>query len=967
MGDKIRKGIVSAALFVIALLPSAAQEKSEQTDSLVRLMKGKSIELIELDGRSYRKAVESTFLHNGTYLISDTALWDVDAKVINAWGHVQVIQDETILTSENLDYYVDENLARFRGTLVQLENKRRNTLRTRNLDYNTKDSTATFTMGAAMRDEDGQLIESIEGSYDSKREEFKFWTKVNMFTDSVFVRTVALKYESATNRASFLTPIDFWRDGYMLSANGGWYDRGRELFFFTDKVHAMSETQEAWSDSLYFWRGPNDVTMMGNAQVKDTTRNVTAMAGVIEYRDSISKLTLRRDAAVALRTEEEKGKADTLYFGADSLIYRTYYKCDLPENIMKEAEDRLKDMFVDPVLEYRRKAAAAAAEAAQKAKDAAMEKLAKVARKQDGNAPGDSRKGPKEEGKPEAGDVAAGETVPSTAEAAAQTAEPADSLVEIAASIDSPTDSLALDTQLDSLGVEVPSDALAASRDSLVTPQDSLVSPSDSLAASSDSLAVPRDSLAASADSLASPADSLGAQTDSLAVQEPKDSTKVGFAWGLGNVRVFRKDMQVRCDSLAFCDLDSLARFYKEPVVWNDRNRQYSSDSLFVLVKNQRMDRASLLSNAFIITQEDSLCFDQIKGAEVMAYFDSTTALRRFDALGGANAMFYLKENDALATVNKVECKMMSATLKGGEVERVFYFEQPHNDAYPVVQLPDLERKMKGFNWTPERRPSGPKDITSYVIRDSERSSYKRRPHATFEQAALYFPGYLDRIYREIQIRDSLSRIPRPVGTPADTASVTDSLRLPSVVSDSVKVVSDSLGTFPVADADSTAGAPAADSVAVGEPEAHTPEQIRAEKQAKREELRKLRIARRDARWAELDARDAAKAEAKKQKALDRQREKTKRALLKQRKQEAADAVKLEKYIEFYKKQKAREDARKQESESSRERTSGTEGGGEVPPSDESGAETAGGDGVLRHDGTVDDNPVLSGGSLPWA
>ena len=34
-----------------------------------------------------------------------------------------------------------------------------------------------------------------------------------------------------------------------------------------------------------------------------------------------------------------------------------------------------------------------------------------------------------------------------------------------------------------------------------------------------------------------------------------------------------------------------------------------------------------------------------------MAYFDTTRTLRRFDALGGATALFFLTENDALATV----------------------------------------------------------------------------------------------------------------------------------------------------------------------------------------------------------------------------------------------------------------------------------------------------------------------------
>lgn len=945
MGDKIRKGITALAVFLLAAAAASAQQNTEQTDSLVRLMKGKSIELIELDGQSFRKAIDATFLHNGTYLISDTALWNVEEKTIHAWGHVQVMQDETKLTSEILDYNVDENLAKFRGTLVQLENKQKNILRTRFLDYNTKDSIAVFSKGGAMRDEDGQLIESENGSYDSAKKKFEFWKDVNMFTDSIFVRTVEMYYESDRNVAHFPMPIDFWRDGYMLSADTGWYDRGSELFFFTGRVHGLSEAQESWCDSLYYTRGINDVLMLGDVQVKDSTRNVTAMADNVHIIDSLKTIILRENAAVALRTEEEGGKVDTLYVGADTLMFRQYFKCDLPEAVIKDAATRIKDIQTDAVTEYRRKAAKEAAEAAEKAKKEAKEGLAKVAAPKTGQSSDDS--GEDSQG-------GNGEDAPFGAASA-------------------PQDTLT-----------APGDSLLSSGGEL-SASDSLSAPPDSLRAPADSISAPVDSLQTPADSITAPTDSLSAAADSLAGLPPRDSTKVGFAWGVRNVRIFRKDIQVCCDSMVFCELDSLARFYVDPVVWNDGNRQYTSDSLFVLVKDNRMDRASLMSNAFIITQEDSLCFDQIKSAEVLAYFDTTAALRRFDALGGANAIFYLQENEAFSTVNKVESKMLSAVFKNGDIDRVFYFESPHNDAYPIVQLPETERRMKGFNWMPEKRPSGPGEITSLKIKDSERSAFRRRPVARFVQSDVYFPGYIQQIYREIEVRDSLSRIKRPENEVQDSLSITPVSDSPGVGapvpgasiagSDTNALAGGPSGTssdVPQVTADEaadTAGMPAvtapeasADTV----PTALTAEQIRAGKKAMREEARKLRVAKRDARWAEQDAKDAAKAEAKRQKALEKQRKKTLRAVIAKRKQDAADEAKLQKYIRMYEKRKAKEDARKQESESSRKRASGTQAGGEVPPPDGSGPEAPGSDTLLRDNGIVDDNPVLSGSGVPW-
>ena len=165
---------------------------------------------------------------------------------------------------------------------------------------------------------------------------------------------------------------------------------------------------------------------------------------------------------------------------------------------------------------------------------------------------------------------------------------------------------------------------------------------------------------------------------------------------------MFRRNMQMSADSLIYTDLDSLVRLYQDPIFFNEGNRQYASDSIYMVIKNKQMEKAHLLSNAFITIQEDPVSYDQIRGTEMVAYFDSTSALTRFDALGGASTIFYLEEQGALATVNKVDSKMIYATFKDGDLERIYYYENPKNDGYPSVQMPEDERTLKGFRWEPE-------------------------------------------------------------------------------------------------------------------------------------------------------------------------------------------------------------------------------------------------------------------------
>lgn len=931
-------------------------QNTEQKDSLVRLLGCDELQQVEEYGQSYRKALgHARFEHNSTLLICDTALWNVNQNVINAFGNVQIIQNNTVLSSESLDYLIDQNLAQFRGALVQLRDKDGNTLRTTDLDYNTKDSVAVFRNGGALRDKDGQIIESDDGHYYSKLKTFSFTNNVNMYTDSIFVKTDDLDYNTGTNVATFGTGTNAWRDNNMLSSQAGFYERTLEKFTFFRNVHILTENQEAWADTLVYYRVPNNVEMFGHVELLDTTRNVAAVAGYVQYIDSLSFIKLTREPAV-IAISEQGEKRDTAYIGADTLILRSIPKCDVDSSEISNSASRLKEINVDPVTEYRRKAYEAAKAAAEEAR--------KKREEEDPNAAGASDRGAstvkpggKPTGKPagKATGTATGKTARTTAgktgdnsggKAISKSGKlsgdamigdpvtkgrqglpaPWDDVIEYAPPRFQLPDTMK--TSPDT--VRVPSDSLAAKTLSAVTEPVSVTEPAEvTNPQSPDSLTVPTDSLTV-------PGDSLHVPTDSLSLA-PKDSTKISFIYGIRNVKVFRNDMQVACDSLAYTDLDSLIRLYENPIVWNEIKRQYSADSITVIVKNRSIDRASLMSNAFIIVQEDTLSYDQIRGTEMMAYFDSTGALRRFDSMGGASGVFYIEENGSLATVNKFESKMLTATLKDGNIQDLNYFDAVKTDAYPVVQMKKDEKILKGFDWQPDKRPKGPEDITPYKPRKSQRKVYENVPRAEFAQTDIYFPGHMNSVYKMLARQDSLKRVRNAerrrleAERKAEAARIADSLRIVAAadslaladslaradslalrdslasrdslarqdslaVKDSL-VVSDSLS---VSKADSLANDPSAIKKA---------EQER--KKAEREKARKDRQAAKEARWAELDARDAAKAKAKEEKALKKKRQRTLKTLKAMEKRRAKEERMLERYKARYEKQKARKAARK--------------------------------------------------------
>ena len=842
------RGRIIFSVILILLSCSLFAQRNERRDSLVRLLGCDKLQQVDEDGESFRKALGHVrFEHNATLLLCDTALWNVNQNVIKAIGHVKIIQNRTVLSSDKLDYLIDDNLAQFRGTLVQLQDKDKNTLRTRYLDYNTKVSVATFVRGGAFKDKDGQLIESTEGTYDSKIKTFNFYGNVNMFTDSVFVKTRSLDFNTETSVAVFTNNTHAWRDNNMLSSDSGWYDRKVEVFTFTSNVHILTETQEAWSDSLVYNRLTENAEMFGNVELLDTTRKVAAVAGYMQYIDSLQFIRMTRDPAVIAVSEEKAGR-DTVYIGGDELIYWTVPKCDVPENELSSAEKRLKDINIDPITEYRRKAA----EEAKAAAEAALQKLLE----EDPNA--------------------------------------AAAMGRASGGKDKPFLPAAFEMENEVPLLQIP--------DSLAT-------------AAPDSLAA---------------ADSLSNQL--------KDTTRIGFLQCLRNVKVFKKDMQVACDSLVYNDLDSLVRLYKSPIVWNETSRQYSSDSISVVIKNRSLEKASLMSNAFIAFQEDSLFFDQIKGTEMMAYFDSTGGLSRFDSMGGSSGVFFLEENGSLATVNKFEAKMLTATFKDGNLYDLNYFEDVKSDAYPVVQLRKDERVLKGFQWQPEKRPKGPEDVTSYVPRETERDKYMKIQRPVFKYTDEYFPGYIEQLDKDLKTAQQKKRerqAERKRQEEEQKALEAMQASLEADNKESEDIGDEAAPSAPAAPKDTTVtplsenadtlvlGAEQIDSLLNGQsiealkakiptdPKAELKAKQKAEreaKQAEKEKARQERISRKEAKWAALDAKDAEKAAKKAAKQQEKQRIKMEKMLKARAKREAKEQKILEGYKAKFEKQKARKE-----------------------------------------------------------
>lgn len=262
----------------------------------------------------------------------------------------------------------------------------------------------------------------------------------------------------------------------------------------------------------------------------------------------------------------------------------------------------------------------------------------------------------------------------------------------------------------------------AAAKDSLKIPGDIKITPDSTLV-------IPPDDSASQFAAVAPAADTSATATD---------TTTVRFALAYNKVRIFRGDMQALADSLTFNSIDSVARMYRDPVMWNEGS-QFTSDSIQFVLSGNKLTKAELSSSAYYISKEDSLYYNQIKSTDMIGFFRENK-LHRFDALGGASLLFFLAEDSVITTMNQKECKFLTAAIDSGKLQRVKYFDNIKSDIYPIVKLEKGKDKLKGFRWRGDERPVTRRDVCNRDIVTTERDSVVLIVKPLFPNTKRFFP-----------------------------------------------------------------------------------------------------------------------------------------------------------------------------------------------------------------------------------
>lgn len=273
---EIRKMLL---LFVVLLVPPLLQSQETQTKKAGK----KKIELIYADidyimqdpvtGKDWHRFVGKVHLkHNEIIMWCDSAHYLPDINQVTAYSKIHIEQGDTLdLFGDYLFYDGKSEMANVKEN-VELIDKETH-LYTDAIDYDVKGRIAKYNTRGRITNADNTLT-SIIGVYYVSDNLFHFKDSVKIVNPEYVMTADTMDYNTKTETSYFTGPTELKGDSINLYCEKGWYDTKNKVTSIWKNAMIDNMQQIVYGDSLFY----NDSTGYGegfnNVVIVDTTNNL---------------------------------------------------------------------------------------------------------------------------------------------------------------------------------------------------------------------------------------------------------------------------------------------------------------------------------------------------------------------------------------------------------------------------------------------------------------------------------------------------------------------------------------------------------------------------------------------------------------------------------------------------------------------------------------------------------------------
>ena len=256
--------------------------------------------------------------HEGVFLDCDSAKFYREDNSFDAFGHVVMVQGDTLkLTCDSLYYDGYELKARARSHVNMYHKKTK--LVTENLDYDRFYGVGMYMDGGTLYDADNVLV-SDWGQYTPATHEAFFTDNVQLTNPKFVLVSDTLFYYTDTEVARIMSPTNITsNDGTFVYGERGDYDTKQGVASLMDRSYIIKDMRKIVGDSLYSDKEKGIDEAFGNVVITDDENQCMLMGNYCKYYEQTGD-AMATDSAVVM----EYSTPDTVYIHADTLKMFTF-------------------------------------------------------------------------------------------------------------------------------------------------------------------------------------------------------------------------------------------------------------------------------------------------------------------------------------------------------------------------------------------------------------------------------------------------------------------------------------------------------------------------------------------------------------------------------------------------------------------------------------------------------------------
>lgn len=299
--------------FLLTVLICANHSFSQEKNDKIRY-KADIGERILKDGERVQKLTNHViFTQENTTVYCDSSYYYKTTNVMEAFGHVKIVDDSTIITSDFLIYNGDLRIAKLRENVIYQNGEKR--LYTNFLDYDLDNKIAHYFNSGRLVDSTNTLKSQI-GYFYSQEDYALFWRNVFLDAPDYDLTTDTLRYNTETKVAYTFGPTKIIKtDSTILNAQQGEF---RTEVDQSEFASGRIETKEYYmeGDDLFFDDLSKYYKAIGHVKLtsKEDSIIIIGDEGFYNKEAGISKVYGGRPVM------KKPINNDTLYMSADTLV-----------------------------------------------------------------------------------------------------------------------------------------------------------------------------------------------------------------------------------------------------------------------------------------------------------------------------------------------------------------------------------------------------------------------------------------------------------------------------------------------------------------------------------------------------------------------------------------------------------------------------------------------------------------------